>query len=599
MNSAPDTVRQDLARQDPQDPAVERLRQRVVPYLPQAFQTGSLPWVFLLALLIMALMVFFSMVNKDIYGNHIPLIFAAVVGALLVAMSRGLPLSLAVQIAMGVGLLQLGWAAWHSGGIYSPRLSWLLLLPLTPFFFFGPRVGLRWLLVVLMAQCAILVMTQQEWLGREVVLGLPHINASLATYVIVTLLMMVIPLIYHRLNVRALQQERAYQAELEAKREELELIQARRDQFIASVSHELRTPMNAILGFNELLRSRIHDPPEALKVLNHTRDSADHLMTVINDVLDYSQLQSGTLVLHPETFDLRESVHKAFEVLAPKAATQQLGYRCELDPALPPWVHTDRHRMVQVLVNLLGNALKFTTRGQVRLSVQWLDPGVEFSVQDTGIGIPEHHQHNIFRRFAQADSTIAQRYGGNGLGLAISRRLVELLGGDMGFDSREGCGSRFWFRLPLCAVEAPPQRSDRVSEGIATTLTPWRFLVVDDHPVNRVLVNRVLRASWPKAHIREVADGEQALQALHDEPADAVFMDMLMPRMDGITCTERIRQMLPDELRHVVIFGLTANVNPEDLNRFRAAGLDGLMLKPFDWRLLCAETERLLVERRG
>jgi hypothetical protein len=143
MNSAPDNVRQDLARQDPQDPVVERLRQRVLPCLPQAFQTGSLPWVFLLALLIMALMVFFSMVNKDIYGNHIPLIFAAVVGALLVAMSRGLPLSMAVQIAMGVGLLQLGWAAWYSGGIYSPRLSWLLLLPLTPFFFFGPRVGLR------------------------------------------------------------------------------------------------------------------------------------------------------------------------------------------------------------------------------------------------------------------------------------------------------------------------------------------------------------------------------------------------------------------------------------------------------------------------
>ena len=555
--------------------------------------------MFLLALLIMALMLFFSVVNKSIYGNHIPLIFAAVVGLLLWAMTRGLPLSLAVQIAMGVGLFQLGMAAWYSGGIYSPRLSWLLLLPLTPFFFFGPRVGLRWLLVVLMAQLVILVMTHLDWLGREVILGLPHMNASLATYVIVTLLMMVIPLIYHRLNVRALQQERAYQAELEAKREELEKIQTMRDQFIASVSHELRTPMNAILGFNELLLSRTHDRPEALKVLNHTRHSAEHLMTVINDVLDYSQLQSGTLVLQPETFNLRESVHKAFEVLAPKAATQKLEYRCDLDPALPEWVHTDRHRMVQVLVNLLGNALKFTARGQVVLSVRWLEPGVEFSVQDTGMGIPDHKHPHIFRRFAQADSTIAQRYGGNGLGLAISRRLVQLLGGDMGFDSREGVGSRFWFRLPLHQVSAPPTRSEGANGDIQTTQTPWRFLVVDDHPVNRVLVNRMLKASWPQARIREASDGVEALQALDDEPVDAVFMDMLMPRMDGITCTQRIRQHLPGGDQRVVIFGLTANVNPEDLNRFRAAGLDGLMLKPFNWRQLCAETERLLMARRA
>ena len=584
---------------DAQDAFVERLRQWVVPHLPRAFQNGSLPWVFLLALLIMAVMVFFSFVNQGVYGNHIPLVFAAVVGFLLLAMAKGLPLSLAVQIAMAVGLLQLGWAAWNSGGIYSPRLSWLLLLPLTPFFFFGPRVGLRWLVVVLLAQLAILLMTQQGWLGREVVLGEEHINASLATHATVTLLMMIIPLIYHRLNSKALQQERAYQAELEAKREELEHIQAMRDQFIASVSHELRTPMNAILGFNELLLSRINDRPEALKVLNHTRHSADHLMTVINDVLDYSQLQSGTLVLHPETFDLRDSVHNAFEVLAPKAAGQQLDYRCELDPALPTWVYTDRHRMVQVLVNLLGNALKFTARGQVVLSVQWLNPGVEFSVQDTGIGIPAHKQSNIFRRFAQADSTIAQRYGGNGLGLAISRQLVELLGGDMGFESREGFGSRFWFRLPLNSVTQPSNRSDLVNEDIKTTHTAWRFLVVDDHPVNRVLVNRVLKASWPNAHIREVADGLEALAALQQEPADAVFMDMLMPHMDGITCTERIRQTLPDGVNRVVVFGLTANVNPEDLNRFRAAGLDGLMLKPFDWRQLCAETERLLLERQA
>jgi signal transduction histidine kinase len=581
------------------DPFVEGLRQRVAPHLPKPFREGSLTWVFLIALLVMGVMILFGFINRGVYGIYIPLIFAAVVGCLLLAMARGLSLSVALQMAMGVALLQLGLAAWLSGGMYSPRLSWLMLLPLTPFFFFGPATGLRWMLVVLLVQLLIAVMTGQEWLGQRIELGLAHTSASLATYVVVTLLMMIIPLIYHRLNMRALQQERAYQAELEAKREELEHIQVMRDQFIASVSHELRTPMNAILGFNELLLSRIHDRPEALKVLNHTRHSADHLMTVINDVLDYSQLQSGSLMLHPEVFDLHESVRNAFDVLAPKAATQRLEYRCDLDPELPQWVSTDRHRMVQVLVNLLGNALKFTARGQVVLSAHWLAPGVEFSVQDTGIGISADKQHGIFQRFSQADSTIQQRYGGNGLGLAISRRLVELLGGEMGFESREGFGSRFWFRLPLAPVTPPHSHSQPVNEDIKTTQTPWRFLVVDDHPVNRVLVNRVLRASWPLAHIREVADGEEALQALRDETADAVFMDMLMPKMDGITCTERIRQTMPDNVKNVVVFGLTANVNPDDLQRFRDAGLDGLLLKPFDWRQLCAETERLLLARQG
>lgn len=579
------------------DSGIERLPQKIKPYLPQGLRDGNLPLVVLLSLLLMSVMVALSFAYSGTYGRFLPLAYAAVIGLLLIAVVRGLPLSYAVQIAMGVGLIDMCVAAWSSGGIYTPRIAWLLLTPITPFFFFGPRAGLKWMLLVLAVLFCVLIMTWKGWLGGSVSLGLEHTGASLATYALVMVLVMVIPLIYHRRNERALDQVCAFQLELESKREEFEKIQKRRDQFIASVSHELRTPMNAILGFNELLLLRLQDRPEALKVLNHTRQSADHLMTVINDVLDYSQLQLGKVLMHPEVFDLQAAVRNAFDVLAPKAEAQQLVYRCDLDPELPHWVRTDRHRLVQVLVNLLGNALKFTSKGQVVLAVRSLPGGVEFEVQDTGIGIPINGQQAIFRRFTQVDSTIQQRYGGNGLGLAISRSLVKMLGGDMGFESREGVGSRFWFRLPLVSVLPSSSGPATTEENIKTKMTPWRFLVVDDHPVNRVLVNKVLKASWPHAQVREASNGVEALAALQLESADAVFMDMLMPQMDGINCTLQIRQSLLVEIQNVVIFGLTANVNQGDLARFQAAGLDGYMLKPVDWRKLCLEIERLILER--
>jgi CheY-like chemotaxis protein len=243
-------------------------------------------------------------------------------------------------------------------------------------------------------------------------------------------------------------------------------------------------------------------------------------------------------------------------------------------------------------VNLLGNAIKFTHQGHVHLKVTWLNPGVRFEVQDTGIGIePGQHPH-IFKRFNQATDDIQKRYGGNGLGLAITQRLVQLLDGRMSFESELGQGSQFWFELPLEAVENTPAYSQAWAED-AVNAGQFCFLVVDDHRLNRLLVSQVLSKYWPQSRILEADSGAKALDLLASQSVDLVLMDMVMPGMDGIEATQAIR-LLEGPLGTVPVLGLTANVNPSDLEKFIAAGLQGVMLKPVEPKLLRSKVMELI-----
>ena len=573
---------------------ISAVMDRMAGYLPTRFQDGKLPYVFFFVAVVIVVLLTYAVVSPYPYANVMFSSFALCLWVLLVLVNRGFSLNWGIHLGTGLGALIVFYSVWATGGIHSPRLAWMLILPLTPFYVIGRRAGIFWLLVVMLLQLVMAVSNHLGWI-QSFETGMAHVPSSFMTYTLVTCVLIVVPLMYDNMYRQALEESRMHQRELEARREELEHTSAMREHFIATVSHELRTPMNAILGFNALLLARVQDKPEALKVLNHTRQSADHLMTVINDILDYSQLQSGQLVIQPETFELRNTAEHAFELFKPRVDSMDLDYRLVLDPALPVWVHTDRHRLMQVLVNLLGNALKFTHQGSVVLHVRWNDPGVAFSVQDTGIGIAKERQDQIFKRFTQAENDTQTLYGGNGLGLAISQKLAQLLGGKIGFESQPGQGSRFWLHLPLTAAAAPDKSSDQRQQSLQSADRAWTFLVADDHPVNRLLLKQVLQNAWPNSLVLEAVDGQKTLDVLREHAVDLVFMDMVMPVMDGIDATRHIRQDAAERINQVPVLGLTANVNPLDLARFKAAGLSDVMLKPFEPTQLFERIEQLLL----
>ena len=250
---------------------------------------------------------------------------------------------------------------------------------------------------------------------------------------------------------------------------------------------------------------------------------------------------------------------------------------------------------MQVLVNLLGNAIKFTHQGTVSLHVERDADQLLFSVTDTGIGIAPGRLDKIFERFEQASSDTASAYGGNGLGLAISRNLVKLLGGNIGVESQPGKGSRFWFSLPLVITEAPgqPKGDDPGTNQLQAFAV--RFLVVDDSAVNRLLACQVVKSHWPQAVMVQAGNGQEALNALQKDSFDMVLMDMLMPVMDGIEATRRLRTEWPSPQKELPVLVLTANVSSEDHQRCVEVGANALVLKPFDRQQLCALIEEHLL----
>lgn len=378
-----------------------------------------------------------------------------------------------------------------------------------------------------------------------------------------------------------------------------------KSRFLANMSHEFRTPLNGLAGMSELLAAtRLDD--EQRECVNTIRASTQSLLALVQDVLDISAIEAGKLKLDVTEFSPRDLVDSIGLILAPQARAKRLRFSISLDDSVPPMLRGDLGHLRQVLLNLAGNAVKFTQHGAVSLqvtSVGSLDgrDRLRFTVTDTGVGVPDSVRHRLFEAFEQADASLGRRYGGTGLGTTIAKGLTEAMGGTIGFESAEGRGSRFWVELPFEVPSREPEaagepllpgtdaaRAQEPGLNVIAFSDPFlrhrarvrsmRILIADDHAANRLVLERLLRKAGHR--VTSVDSGEDVLSAMEQADYDAVIVDLHMPDMSGLDLLHHLRVLQAGATSKTPVMVLSADVTPEAIESCRRAGAREFLAKP-------------------
>jgi len=383
--------------------------------------------------------------------------------------------------------------------------------------------------------------------------------------------------------------ERTHEAE--TARELAEAASRAKSEFLAAMSHDIRTPLNGVIGYADLLCGEPSLAPGARQYAERIRTAGAALLTVVNDVLDFSKLEAGQVEIAPRPFAPAALIENTVSIVRGSAEAKKLTLGVSIDPAVPAWLLGDEDRLRQVLLNLLNNAVKFTARGRIdlRIDADAIAGAVHLrcSVHDTGIGIPADKRDRLFQRFSQVDGSIGRDYGGSGLGLAISKALVERMGGAIGVESEAGRGTTFWSALDL-PVAAEPAVVAKLSFTGGTRMGR-RVLLAEDVPLNQDLARTILETAGHSVDV--VSDGAAAVAAVQSNAYDLVLMDVQMPGTDGLSATRQIRS-LGSAAAGVPIVALTANILPQQVAEFRAAGMDDHVGKPFRRDALLAVVDR-------
>ena len=526
--------------------------------------------------------------------NHVThLIAVAVYGVLLALLLFDAPYGLIAHATLSCLICSVAYQVAMTGGIHSSAMVWMTEVVLSAILLLDRVAVTVWVVLVFAVNALLLWMSQNGWIHQHI-----HIDQDLVAWTVAKRLCVIGIAMYvvcvtqrmHRIQVATVDQSNA---ELERTHQALKRAQTHRDEFVASVGHELRTPMNAILGLNSLLRKELAAKPEDVLVVDHIRQSTEQLLQVVNDILDFSQLQAGKLVLHEEEFSLMQTMTPLLAHHQKKAQAKNITLAATMTAVDNMWVRGDRQRLMQVLNHLLDNAVKFTHEGRIDISVKPVNHGVLFEVTDTGIGIPAERQPQLFQSYEHANKSMQRPFGGTGLGLPICQRLVVLQGGTMGVSSAQGQGARFWFELPLrhVALQEPKAVAETAHKW---TDKPIRILLVDDNAVNRMVARMMLQKCFPQADIVEASSGRIALDTLRTQHFDLALMDMIMPEMDGIQVTQILRQTYPFPVCNMPVLALTASVNPVDEDRCLASGMNDVIHKPLDDEQLMGKISKAL-----